>query len=101
REGVPAAEPRRPQSLRRLAGRSLSLHGPRAHGRQGRGAQRLAREATADLPRALERGEGPICFVGALARALNVERLRITPRRRARARSATPILPLAVFTTQA
>src|SRR6185369_10922091 len=45
----------------------------------------------------LERGEGPICFVGALDRRLNVQQVRLAGCRRAPPRSWTLLIALAGF----
>src|SRR5262249_7113426 len=53
-EGVSADRARHPESVGRLARRSLPLRDPRAHRGQGRRAPRLAREAQARVSRTVE-----------------------------------------------
>src|SRR6185369_14860705 len=52
-------------------------------------------------PRWLERGEGPICFVGALDSRLNVQQVRLAGCLRAPPRSWTLLVALAGFVRQA
>ena len=116
---VPLADlrQRRHAHLPRRRHRSPGLHAPPARSRpRARDHLRARRPiaAAGHLPRVLDprhaggrrpgldqpglppgRREGPICFVGALVRALNVERLRLAPGLRAPPRSWTLLAGLA------
>jgi hypothetical protein len=75
------------------------LHGPGTRDDGGRSSARgpaVSRHAPhrgrRAAAQALERGEGPICFVGALDRTLNVQRVRLACGHRAPPRSWTLLL---------